>query len=128
MRQAPRRHFVAYTVYCDLWIADANGKIVAHGRPDRFPGLVGQSVAHERWFRSAMATRSGDEYVCDDVAVVPALATSRAAVYATAVREAGEANGAPIGALGIFFDWAPRRRLSYLASVSIRTRPTVRAR
>jgi hypothetical protein len=98
----------AYTVYCDLWIADANGKIVAHGRPDRFPGLVGQSVAHERWFRSAMATRSGDDYVCDDVAVVPALANKSAAVYATAVREAGEANGAPIGALGIFFDWAPQ--------------------
>src|SRR5471032_384286 len=35
----------SYTVYLDLWIADRNGRIIAHGRPDRYPGVVGSNVA-----------------------------------------------------------------------------------
>ena len=29
----------AYTVYVDLWICDTKGRVVANGRPDRFPGV-----------------------------------------------------------------------------------------
>ncbi|MEI9889879.1 MAG: hypothetical protein WDN45_03890 [Caulobacteraceae bacterium] len=31
----------AYTVYLDLWICDPAGRVVATGRPDRYPRAVG---------------------------------------------------------------------------------------
>ncbi|MFD2498895.1 methyl-accepting chemotaxis protein [Rhizorhabdus histidinilytica] len=51
----------SYTVYLDLWIADRSGRVIATGRPDRYPGAIGQDVSHEDWFRAAMTTRTGDE-------------------------------------------------------------------
>src|ERR1700688_1340757 len=30
----------SYTVYLDLWIADASGRVVANGRPERFRSVV----------------------------------------------------------------------------------------
>lgn len=96
----------AYTVYLDLWIADAKGNVIATGRPDRYPRAVGASVANEGWFRDAMATRSGDDFAVADIAINDALDRSQVATYATAIRAGGEANGPVIGALGVFFDWA----------------------
>src|SRR5882757_1209305 len=40
----------AYTVYLDLWLCNLNGNVLANGRADRF-GVVGQNVAHTKWFR-----------------------------------------------------------------------------
>ncbi|GAA0590228.1 methyl-accepting chemotaxis protein [Caenispirillum bisanense] len=88
-RHASRRLGVildSYTVYLDLWVVDRDGRVIANGRPDRYPGAVGASVAGEAWFRDAMATRDGG-------------------AYATAVRRDGEARGPVTGVLGIFFDW-----------------------
>lgn len=96
----------AYTVYLDLWIADAKGNVIATGRPDRYPRAAGSSVANEGWFRDAMATRSGDDFAVADIAINEALDRSQVATYATAIRAGGEANGPVIGALGVFFDWA----------------------
>jgi hypothetical protein len=96
----------SYTVYLDLWIADAEGRVVANGRPDRYPGLVGTSVAGEPWFRDALATRDGTEFAVADTALLPLLGGHAVATYAAAVREGGEENGRPLGVLGIFFDWA----------------------
>lgn len=98
----------AYTVYLDLWLADADGRVIAHGRSDRYAGVVGTSVAGDTWFRQAMATTDGDGYAVDDVAVAPGLGGACTATYATAVREGGERTGRPVGALGIFFDWEPQ--------------------
>jgi hypothetical protein len=95
----------SYTVYLDLWIADASGRVVANGRPGRYPHAVGTNVAGEEWFRNAMATRSGGDFAVTDITRCGALGNSLVATYAAAVREGGEANGRPIGALGIFFDW-----------------------
>jgi hypothetical protein len=50
-----------YTVYVDLWLADANGRVVAHAAPGPSTA-VGTDVSGEPWFRAAMATQGGDEY------------------------------------------------------------------
>ena len=96
----------SYTVYLDLWVIDARGRIVANGRPGSYPGVVGRSVGSLPWFRDAMATESGQEFVVGDVRVSNLLKGSQVATYATAIRRGGKANGEPLGVLGIFFDWA----------------------
>lgn len=95
----------AYTVYLDLWVADENGIVVANGRPDRYPNVRGCSVANEPWFKQAMATDSGDEFVVNDIKKNEKLDEKMVATYAAAVRRGGEARGKILGVLGIFFDW-----------------------
>lgn len=98
----------AYTVYLDLWICDARGRVIANGRPDRYPQASGLSVAGERWFAEAMRTASGDEFVACDIERVAALGSAPVATYAAAIREDGRADGRVIGVLGIHFDWRPQ--------------------
>ena len=98
----------SYVVYLDLWIADAEGRVVANGRPDRYPNAVGLNVARSAWFQQAMNTASGDEFTVTDIARNPALDDAAVATYATAIRAGGDARGAPLGVLGIFFDWTPQ--------------------
>jgi hypothetical protein len=95
----------SYTVYLDLWIADANGRVIAHGRPDRYRGVLGADVSGSSWFQKAMATSDGTKFAVDDITAVPLLGDAPVATYATAVRAGGTTRGQPIGALGIFFDW-----------------------
>lgn len=97
----------SYTVYLDLWVADANGRVIANGRPQQFRHVVGSSVAHERWFKDAMKTTSGEQFAVMDVTRSDKLGR-QVATYATAVRDGAKVNGQPIGALGIFFDWQPQ--------------------
>lgn len=98
----------SYTVYLDLWIADASGRVVANGRPDRYPRAIGSDVSGESWFRDAMATSDGGQFAMADIATSPALGNALVASYATAIREGGEVRGRPLGVLGIFFDWQPQ--------------------
>ena len=57
----------AYTVYLDLWLCDLDGKILANGRSDRF-GVIGQSVAHNKWFQAARDLRASEQRLALDVA------------------------------------------------------------
>lgn len=98
----------SYTVYLDLWVADANGVVVANGRPDRYSRAIGTDVRGSQWFRDAMATRDGSEFAVADISVNDVLNSSMVATYSTAIREGGEVHGRAIGALGIFFDWQPQ--------------------
>jgi hypothetical protein len=98
----------AYTVYLDLWLCDLSGRVIAHGRPDRYPGVVGVDASRESWFRDALASASGDDFAVADVARCAGLSNAPVATYAAAVREGGEAKGRPIGVLGIHFDWEPQ--------------------
>lgn len=95
----------SYTVYHDLWIADAEGRVLATGRPDRFPRAAGLTVGGQRWFRDALATRDGTDYAVTDIATIDGLDGEPAPVYAAAIRENGEENGRVLGVLGVFFDW-----------------------
>ncbi len=98
----------SYTVYLDLWVADTEGRIVATGRPDRYPQAVRQNVSQQPWFRTALETASGDDFRVCDISTNPALAGAQVATYSTAVRADGRTQGPVIGALGIFFDWQPQ--------------------
>ncbi len=98
----------SYTVYLDLWVADRDGRIVAHGRPDRYRDVLGTDVSHTAWFQGAVGTRTGSEFAVDDVARIDLLDRAAAATYSTAVRARGDVHGPVIGALGIFFDWEPQ--------------------
>ena len=99
----------AYTVYLDLWLCDLDGNVIANGRADRFR-VVGQNVAHTKWFREAKGLRSGDDYVAGDVESQPLLGNAQVATYCASVRAGGQANGAPIGVLAIHFDWEAQAR------------------
>ncbi|MBE9607548.1 methyl-accepting chemotaxis protein [Acetobacteraceae bacterium H6797] len=100
----------AYTVYLDLWLCDAQGRVVATGRPERFPQAMGQDCSREPWFIAALQSRSGDDYAVGDVSPCPALGQAPVATYAAAVRKGAESDGRPLGVLGIHFDWAPQAR------------------
>lgn len=97
----------AYTVYLDLWICDASGRILANGRPDRYQ-VSGASVAEADWFRRALDTASGDEFVASDIARAQLLANAPVATYAAAIRSGAEKEGEVVGVLGIHFDWQPQ--------------------
>lgn len=98
----------SYTVYLDLWIADANGKVIANGKPDRYPSVAGADVSREPWFQESMRTASGDDFAVADVTANPLLGGAAVATYGAAIRKGGETNGKIVGVLGIFFDWAPQ--------------------
>ncbi|MBK1665195.1 chemotaxis protein [Rhodospirillum rubrum] len=99
----------AYTVYLDLWICDGEGRVIASGRPDRYP-VHGQSVAATGWFRDALATKSGDDYAVADITRVASLDDQPVATYAAAIREGGLPHGRVLGVLGIHFDWGAQAR------------------
>ncbi len=115
----------AYTVYLDLWLCDLDGRILATGRPDRFPGLRGQSVAQEPWFRQAAALASGDAYTAADIRAESRLGGAQVATYCASVRQDGEAAGRPLGVLAIHFDWEPQARAIVQG---VRVAPEERAR
>jgi len=98
----------AYTVYLDLWIADPSGRVIATGRPDKYPAAKTASVADAAWFKDALKTRSGDDFAVCDIERVKALNDAPVATYATAIREGGQANGRVLGVLGVHFDWKPQ--------------------
>ena len=98
----------SYTVYLDLWVADAQGRVVATGRPERYPHAIGSDVSGTAWFRSAMRTNSGEDFHVCDIEHASALDGAAVATYSTAVRRDGATHGHAIGALGIFFDWMPQ--------------------
>ncbi|MEI6558213.1 MAG: methyl-accepting chemotaxis protein [Rhodospirillaceae bacterium] len=100
----------SYTVYLDLWIANAEGVVVANGRPERYPRAIGTDVRGSQWFRDALATRDGADFAVADVSTIEALDNATVATYSTAIREGGEVGGRVLGALGIFFDWAPQAK------------------
>jgi hypothetical protein len=92
-----------YSVYLDLVLTDAHGRVVASANPSS--NLAGQGLAGESWVRNALATRSGEEYVVDAVAPSRHHGGHEALVYATAVRKGGSTSGPAIGTLGVYFDW-----------------------
>ena len=52
----------AYTVYLDIWVVDANGKVLANGKPEKYPTVKGSNVSAAAWFQDALRTRTGDDF------------------------------------------------------------------
>tara|TARA_B100001179_G_scaffold227495_1_gene210126 strand:+ start:636 stop:1697 length:1062 start_codon:yes stop_codon:yes gene_type:complete len=99
-----------YTVYLNLVLADAQGTIVACSEPHKFPRVNGSNVQSQKWYRDAMRTRSGDDYIVDDIHISEMHGNVPVAVYSTAVRVDGQLNGDVLGVLGVFFDWPEQSR------------------
>jgi hypothetical protein len=99
-----------YTVYCDLVLTDARGRVVASANPAFSKGLSGSDFSREHWFRSAMATASGDDYGVGEVMESAHHGKREVLVYSTAVRSGGRTDGAALGALGVYFDWQAQGR------------------
>jgi hypothetical protein len=97
----------AYTVYIDLWLCDADGRVIANGRPNQHR-VTGAEVGDRPWFRAAKALASGNDFAVDDIAVEPLLGGAQVATYATGVRAGGRADGELLGVLGVHFDWQPQ--------------------
>ncbi|HEX8417103.1 MAG TPA: methyl-accepting chemotaxis protein, partial [Methylobacterium sp.] len=100
----------AYTVYLDLWLCDLDGRVLAHGRPDRYGDVIGRDASGESWFRQAAALPDGDAYVAADVEGQGALGGAQVATYCASIRAGGSATGKPLGVLAIHFDWEPQAR------------------
>jgi len=94
-----------YTVYVDLVLTDARGRVVASANPKYARALAKADLSGQKWFRMARATKSGDDYVVDDVENSSCHDGRQVLVYATGVREGGKADGALLGTLGVYFDW-----------------------
>ncbi|NEU11456.1 methyl-accepting chemotaxis protein [Methylobacterium sp. BTF04] len=100
----------AYTVYLDLWLCTADGVVLAHGRPGRYPDVIGRTVANEPWFGRANALPDGDGYVAADVARQSHLGGAQVATYCASIRADGRSKAPAIGVLAIHFDWEAQAR------------------
>jgi uncharacterized protein YoxC len=99
-----------YSVYLNLVLVDMQGNIVAISQPQKFPNVLGANVSKRQWFINALATKSGDDYVVEDIYRAPLHGDKMVAVYATSVRENGKVDGKPLGVLGVYFDWDEQSR------------------
>lgn len=94
----------SYTVYADLVVADAQGRVVANGRPAQFRS-VGAEVGGTEWFTTALAARGDSEFGFQSMHDSPLVNGQSALVYSCAVRDPEAPRAAPLGVLGIVFKW-----------------------
>ena len=94
-----------YSVYCDLVLTDAQGRVVASANGAHARNIAGADFSRESWFKAARATASGDDYAVGEVTESPHHGGQDVLVYSTAVRAGGRADGAVLGTLGVYFDW-----------------------
>jgi hypothetical protein len=94
----------SHTVYSDIVLADVHGRIVANGRP-HLHRSVDRKVEREGWFVDAMTTLSGADYASARAHRSPLAGDHAVLIYSAAVRTDGQLDSAPIGVLGVVFDW-----------------------
>ena len=94
-----------YSVYYDLVLTDAQGRVVASANATHARSIAGADFSREAWFRAARNTRSGDDYGVGEVMESSQHGGREVLVYSTAVRSNGRADGQILGTLGVYFDW-----------------------
>jgi hypothetical protein len=94
-----------YSVYLNLVLVGVEGTVIACSQPAKFPKVTGTDVSSSPWFQKAMVTKSGDQYVADDIAYSSLHDGKLVAVYAAAVRKEGKKDGKKVGVLGVVFNW-----------------------
>jgi hypothetical protein len=94
-----------YSVYLNLVLVGIDGTIMACSQPAQFPRVTGSDVSTLPWFQKAMGTKSGDQYVMDDIFRDALHGDKLVAVYAASVRKNGRKDGKIVGVLGVMFDW-----------------------
>jgi hypothetical protein len=89
--------------YLDLWIINAQGRVVATGRPGRSSARIGADVSDEPWFRDALGLGPGGS-VISDIAAIPGFGDAAALTVAAAI--GGPDPTEPVhGVIALFFDW-----------------------
>lgn len=99
-----------YSVYLNLVLTDKQGVVIACSNPSRFNKVVGTNLSNINWYKKAVVTASGDDYVVDDIYSDVLHENKLVAVYATAVRSGGKVDGEILGTLGVYFDWDEQSR------------------
>ncbi|MCZ8078230.1 MAG: methyl-accepting chemotaxis protein [Rhodobacteraceae bacterium] len=94
-----------YTVYCDLVLTDMEGRVIASARGGSAARAQGLPPEALDWFGRARGLASGHDYVVSGVHRSSLHENRKVLVYATAVRDRGQAEGAAVGVLAVFFDW-----------------------
>ncbi|HEY9253456.1 MAG TPA: cache domain-containing protein [Stenotrophomonas sp.] len=94
----------SYTVYFDLVLVGADGRVLANGRPREYDS-AGLDVRDTEWFNSAWRTASGEAFGFQTVHASPLAGGERVLVYSCSVREGGRVDGRVLGVLGIVFRW-----------------------
>ncbi|MBI4920254.1 MAG: hypothetical protein HY834_00760 [Devosia nanyangense] len=94
-----------YSVYSDLVLVDARGKALTTANANYRPKVRTIDYFTAVWFQNAIATRSGDDYVADEVRRSRSQEDRQVLIYGTAVRSGGATHGRTVGALGVYFDW-----------------------
>lgn len=89
----------SYTVYFDIVLVGADGRVAANGRPDRY-AVAGLDVSDQDWFRQAMS-RNADEFGFQSAHRGALAAGEPVLVYSCSVRSGGAATGV----LGVVFRW-----------------------
>ena len=100
-----------YSVYMNLVLADEHGKVVAVSRQGAYEIGEGSDVSECGWYKRALETSSGDQYIAQDIYDDPMMGGKPVAVYATAVRQDGEQRGRALGVLSVFFDWEAQSKV-----------------
>lgn len=95
----------SYTMYRDLVVADANGRIVANSKAENRDKLEGQSVSDQYWFRQGMQMSKLVQFAAQDVCDSDLENENTSLIYCSAILENGQRSGKPVGVLGILFDW-----------------------
>ncbi len=96
----------SYTMYRNLILADASGKVVACSRPASFNQLREINVSGHDWFQRGVQTQDATEYVVQDVRRSELEKSKECTlIYSGGVRRQGASSGDSIGVLGVLFDW-----------------------
>ncbi len=93
------------SLYLDLWLTDAEGRVLASGRPKQFTGLHGLDISGEDWFGRAMAAGAGE------VAMIAPrldrhLGNAAVVTFASTLHEGGRSGGRVVGTIAAHFNWA----------------------
>lgn len=96
-----------YTVYSNLIVFDARGKIVAVSQPNE-AAWVGRTVG-EDWARCVLALDDSQGYAVSPFAASPFYGGRHTYIYGAAIRSMGSPDGArAVGGVGIVFDSEPQ--------------------
>ena len=100
-----------YSVYMNLVLVGADGKVIACSNPSKYKEITGAVISKSNWFKKALATTSGDQYIVDDILRDHLHNGKLVSIYATAVRSNGQVDGRTLGVLGVFFDWEDQSKI-----------------
>jgi len=91
----------AYTVYRDLWACDLQGRVVANGRPQRYPTARTAELGGQGWFLEAAQATDADHFTSAPIVRRRELDEAAVMSFAAPIFDQGRA----VGVLVTHFDW-----------------------